>query len=225
LRLVNAVIKDWACECIFFFNYNRVRMGLGNPYVEDHMNALFDKDRADALRAELRFLDPADCELAIVERLCEALNPGRTRFVLPFRFRNAQGNRTSHHLIFVTKHFRGYEIMKGVMARESSQTQQGVATLEYNPADRRYPVLFDLARPLEELEGLLLCDFAGKTVAFKQLYESHSVGKPYIGSNYRQVLKKMEDEGIITSEKPGAQKRRKGTFADDVVITFPQKGK
>jgi len=35
LQLVNAVVKDWACECIFFFNYNRINMGLNNEFVED----------------------------------------------------------------------------------------------------------------------------------------------------------------------------------------------
>ncbi len=223
LGLVNAVVKDWACECIFFFNYNRVNMGLGNPYVKEHMDALFGEDRAEALRAELQSLDAANRELAVVERLCEALNPDGRRFVLPFRFRSAQGNRTSHHLVFVTKHFLGYNIMKGVMARESSQRQQGVATFEYNPADRRFPLLFDLARPLDELEGMLLSDFAGRTISFRRLYEAHSVGKPYIDSNYKQALKRLEDKGLIAAEKPG-KKRRKGTFADDVVITFPRKG-
>ncbi|MBE3096211.1 MAG: three-Cys-motif partner protein TcmP [Planctomycetota bacterium] len=224
LGLVNAVVKDWACECIFFFNYNRVRMGLGNTYVEDHMNALFGKDKADALRAELRLLDSGDCELAVVERLCQALDPDHRRFVLPFRFRSARGTRTSHHLIFVTKHFRGYDIMKRVMAGESSLRQQGVATFEYNPADKRFPVLFELARPLDELEGMLLATFAGKKTTFPRLYEAHSVGKPYIDSNYRQVLEVMVEKGLITAQKPDGRKRRKGTFADDVVITFPQKG-
>ena len=40
-------------------------------------------------------------------------------------------------------------------------------------------------------------------------------------SNYKQVLKTLEDATIITADKPG-KKRRKGTFADDVVITFPE---
>jgi three-Cys-motif partner protein len=41
LRLVNSVLKDWACECIFFFNYNRINAGLGNAIVAEHMEALF----------------------------------------------------------------------------------------------------------------------------------------------------------------------------------------
>jgi len=39
LQLVNAVLKDWGCDCLFFFNYNRTSMGLPNELVEEHMNA------------------------------------------------------------------------------------------------------------------------------------------------------------------------------------------
>jgi len=223
LQLVNAVVKHWACECIFFFNYNRINMGLHNEFVEEHMNALFGKARADALRSKLQTLSTIDRELTIVEELCQALNPARDRYVLPFRFKDDRGSRTTHHLIFVTKAFRGYDIMKHVMAGESSKQEQGVATFEYSPADARYPVLFEMAQPLDELEAMLMNSFAGRSMTFKQLYEQHSVGKPYIGSNYKHVLKKLEEAGIISADKPG-KKRRKGTFADDVVITFPQRG-
>ena len=68
---------------------------------------------------------------------------------------------------------------------------------------------------------MLVKDCSGKRVTFKQLYESHSVGKPYTDSNYKQVLKTLEDAMIVTADKPG-KKRRKGTLADDVVITFPE---
>jgi len=30
LRLVNSVLKDWGCDAIFFFNYNRINMGINN---------------------------------------------------------------------------------------------------------------------------------------------------------------------------------------------------
>lgn len=223
LKLVNAVVKDWACECVFFFNYNRVNMGLTNPFVEDPMNALFGKERADTLRNLLPSLAPVDRELTIVEELCAALNPTGTRFVLPFRFRNDDGTRTSHQLFFVTKHFLGYNIMKNVMASQSSRSQQGVASFEYSPADARFPLLFELARPIDQLERMLTNDFAGKTISFAALYENHSVGKPFVETNYKHALTNLENASLITADKPG-KKRRKGTFADDVLITFPKKG-
>jgi three-Cys-motif partner protein len=222
LQLVNAVVKDWACECIFFFNYNRINMGLNNELVKEHMNALFAKDRADRMRAELEKLSAGRRELMIVEQLCSALNPTGDRLVLPFGFKADSGTRTSHHLIFVTKHFLGYHIMKGVMAGESSKKEQGVAGFEYSPADKEYPLLFEMSRPLDNLKTMLLSDCAGKRMTFKQLYETHSIGKPYTDGNYKQVLKSLEEANVITANRSGGPRRR-GTFADDIVIQFPER--
>jgi hypothetical protein len=219
---VNAVVKDWACECVFFFNYNRINAGLGNDAVKEHMNALFG-EQANVLRQELEGLDPTTRELTIVERLSGALNPDRKRLVLPFRFRR-DNRRTSHHLIFVTKNFRGYDIMKKIMANESSKIEQGVASFEYNPADERFPTLFELNRSLEQLHILLLREYAGRSINFLELYEEHSVGRPYVDSNYKAVLKQMEKEARIIATKPGGVKRRPGTFANDVLITFAKGG-
>jgi len=222
LQLVNAVVKDWACECVFFFNYNRINMGLANEAVRQHMDALFG-DQADDLRRQLESLDPVTRELTIVERLSAALNPDGKRFVLPFRFRR-DNERTSHHLIFVTKHFLGYDIMKKIMAKESSKTEQGVASFEYNAADIRFLTLFEFSRPLDELGSLLVHEYAGKTISFEELYQSHSIGRRYVDSNYKAVLKQMEEEGKIRASKPGGAKRRNGTFANDVLITFAKGG-
>ena len=70
----------------------------------------------------------------------------------------------------------------------------------------------------------MLKDYAGRTVSFKGLYEGHSVGRPFTDSNYRAVLKSMENRGLLTAAKPDGQKRRKGTFPDKVLITFRSGG-
>ena len=41
LRLVNSVLKDWGCDAIFFFNYNRINMGITNEFVNKNIMALF----------------------------------------------------------------------------------------------------------------------------------------------------------------------------------------
>ncbi len=110
LKLINSVLQNWGCDCIFFFNYNRVNMGLNNEVVREHMNALFGKERADALRRRLPGLSPADRENLIVEELANSLKALGAPFVLPFAFKNEKGSRTTHHLIFASKNFKGYEI-------------------------------------------------------------------------------------------------------------------
>ena len=56
LRLINSVLKDWGCDCCFFFNYSRVNAGLGNDAVEKHMDALFGSERASSLRHASRIV-------------------------------------------------------------------------------------------------------------------------------------------------------------------------
>lgn len=227
LRLINSVLKDWGCDCIFFFNYNRINMGLHNEAVEEHMNALFGEERADKLREKLEPMLPQDRELTIVEEIAQALKEMGGKYVLPFRFKNDHGNRTSHHLVFVTKHVRGYEIMKEIMAKESSSTQQGVPTFEYNPATHNQPLLFELSRPLDELADMLLSEFAGRRMAMVEVYNQHHVGRRYIKYNYKEALAKLEIEGKIKC-RPRAKLRRKRkgktTFSDKVTVTFPQRG-
>jgi len=224
LRLINSVLKDWGCECIFFFNYNRINMGLSNPIVKAHMDALFGEERADKLRERLDPMDPVDRELAIVEEICEALVEMGGRYVLPFRFRNANGNRTSHHLIFVSKHPLGYGIMKEVMARESSTLEQGVPTFEYHPASAQQPLLFELARPLDDLENMLLHEFAGKTLSMVEVFDRHNYGHRYIKKNYKDILSKMEQSGKLIGDPPCTKRpKRNGevTCADKTRFAFP----
>jgi three-Cys-motif partner protein len=226
LRLISSVLKDWGCDCIFFFNYNRINMGLGNPIVKHHMDALFGRERADELRKQLEPLSPEERELVIVEAISQSLKERGGKYVLPFCFRRANGERTSHHLIFVTKHVRGYEIMKEIMAKQSSSSTQGVPSFQYNPASEKQPLLFELTRPLDDLAELLLEEFAGKTLQMRQIYEQHHVETPYIKSNYKQVLINLEEQGKIITDPPADQRpKRKGevTFADGVKVTFPKK--
>jgi hypothetical protein len=101
-------------------------------------------------------------ESTIIEELTSAIREMGGTYVLPFRFRNAAGSRTTHHLIFVSKHVRGYEIMKDVMARESSSSDQGVPSFEYNQASHNQPFLSNFVKPLDGLATELLERFAGK---------------------------------------------------------------
>ncbi|MGL5196485.1 MAG: three-Cys-motif partner protein TcmP [Chroococcales cyanobacterium] len=226
LKLIGSVIKSWGCDCIFFFNYNRINMGLSNATVQEHMNSLFGKERADLLREKLEFKRPYERELIILEDISQALKEIGGDYVLPFCFKDATGSRTSHHLIFVSKHVRGYEIMKEIMAKQSSSTEQGVPLFEYNIATQSQPLLFELSKPLDDLTEMLTDKFAGKTMTMKQVYEQHHVGTRYIKGNYKEALKKLEQSGKILANPP-ANKRRpfKGeiTFADKVQVTFPSK--
>ena len=197
-------------------------MGINNPLVREHMNSLFGRERAHELQVDLTSMSPGERELSIVEAISQSLKEKAGQYVLPFRFKDERGTRSSHHLIFVSKNRTGYKIMKEIMATESTTLEQGVPSFEYNPASRRQPFLFEYSRPLDDLAGILLTDFAGRTLTMKQIFDRHNVGTPYLSRNYKDSLIKLETDGEIQTNPP-ADERRKGTFGDGVKVTFPPK--
>ncbi len=228
LRLVNALIKDWGCDCIFFFNYNRINMGLTNDFVKEHIDAIFEETRGKELRTLLEPLSSAEREFVILEELIKAIQERGGNHVLPFCFKNAQGQRTSHHLIFVSKHPLGYTIMKEIMAKCSSESKQAVPTFQYTPVGPKQQTLFEFTRPLDHLGPMLLNDFAGRKLKMREIFEQHHIGKPYIGENYKEVLKELEKDGKIVADPPMDKRRKRKdipTFGDDVMVKFPKEVK
>lgn len=226
IELIGSVLKNWGCDCILFFNYNRIQASLTNPKVTEHMDALFGKDRAAKLREELESVPSQEKELAIIEAVTAALYDAGATYVLPFCFKDAHRKCTSHHLILATKHVRGYEIMKDIMAKESSSDIQGVPLFEYNSATRRQVRLFEYSRPLEDLEEMLLSEYAGTTHSMREIFERHNIGRRFVSRNYKDALISLERQGKITTNPPANQRpQRKSipTFADDVMVTFPNK--
>jgi three-Cys-motif partner protein len=217
--LIRGVIKDWGSDCVFFFNYARINAGVSNPSVFEHMEALFGEDNFKEMIERLPH-KPAAREKIILEYLTKAMTEAGAKYVLPFRFRNNNGKRTTHYLIFVSKHPLGYEIMKGIMAPESSQFEQGVPSLEYSPAVAGFGTLFP--RALNELEDALTIEFAGKTISMSDIYHTHNIGTRYIERNYKDALLNLERSGRIVANPP---KRRANTFGDNVMATFPPKPK
>ena len=228
IQLINSFVRNWGCDCIFFFNYNSINRSITIDAVEEHIDALFGKDRADELRSLPPSVEPSDRESSIIEGISESLQEKAGEFVLPFRFRDERGTRTSHYLIFVSKHIRGYNIMKDIMAEEGTNLDKGVPSLEYNPATHDQIPLFESLRALEELADKLMEYFAGKTVTMQQIYNQHhdrfTVGTRYIKNSYRECLIKLEADGKIQADPPASDRRkRKGnvTFGPRVKATFP----
>lgn len=224
LDLISSTVKGWGCECIVFFNYNRINAAINNPMVDKLIDGLFGMDAAEALRQKLVPLSPSEREATIVEAMAQAIKGQSVRYVLPFRFQHGTRNRTSHYLIFVSKNQRGYEIMKDVMANRSTSATDGVPSFDYCSADARQPLLFGLSRPIEDLEQSLLNTFAGQTLNFKDIFERHNVDTPYVEKNYKDALRHLESSRTVVANPEASRRHKRGgvvTFGEKVLVTFP----
>jgi len=221
LGLIGSVLKDWGCDCIFFFNYVRINAGLNNPKFDCHIDSIFGTNRAKELRDSIRKKKPRKREELILFYLKDALKEIGGEYVVSYKFYKTDMNRTSHFLMFVSKNILGYKIMKGIMAELSSHKYQNVATFEYNPHVRDYG-LFP-PTPLDELEKILLQTFNGKTLSVGDIYQKHNFGTPYIESNYKEALLHLEEKQQVYTNPPADKRpKRSGklTMADAVFITF-----
>jgi three-Cys-motif partner protein len=223
LALIATILPYWGCDCILFFNYNRINAAVNNPVFAANMADLFGEERLRGLLPALDGLSPNDRELVIIERISEALHELGGEYVLPFRFVTEGSDKVSHHIIFVSKNVLGYKIMKDIMAKYATSEAPGLGSFQYNPSLADQPVLAGYALRIDDLKYLLPVAFQGKTLTMQEIYQQHNVGTPFIEADYKQVLVELEAEGKI-STTPAASKRPKRngkpTFADKVMVSF-----
>jgi three-Cys-motif partner protein len=223
--LIEGVTKNWGCECVFFFNYNRINAAISAKIFRERMAAIFGDTRAAELEKKIMTVSgkPHEREEAIVDALTEALeklNNGDS-YVRPFRFK--KNNRTSHMLVFVTKDPKGYRVMNEIMAKEGFRDAKGIPF--YTHHEDNVPATADLFhREFTDLKKMLLRDYAGKTRTMLQIYEEHSLKKNYISINYKDALNELEAEKKIEADPPAADRpKRNGrpTFGDNTKVTIP----
>jgi three-Cys-motif partner protein len=159
--LIRGAIKDWASECLLFFNYDRINRDLENSLAKDNIDDLFGKLRADKLRERVKAEIPYKREEIIIQEFCEALREMGGQYVLPFCFLNRKKNKTSHYLIHITKHLLGYGIMKEIMGDYSIKDSDGVPTYTFDPKPIKQ-LLLNYNRPLAELKKICCQNFEGK---------------------------------------------------------------
>jgi len=166
-------------------------------------------------------MNPLQREQTLMAEFAEALAEIGGQHVLAFRFRDEAGLRTSHHLVFVTKHPLGLDIMKNIMAKESTAHHFGTVPFEYDPTMLDQAAFFREREVAPGLDEMLLDRFAGLEVGINEIYRTHNVGTPYVRSDYVKVLDALARDDRIETLRMNGKKRRPGTFPPDVLATFP----
>lgn len=228
MNLINRLINNSGSDCIFFFNYNRINMALSsNTKFDEHLKSLFGDTRTAELKKRLAHQPPEQREPIVLNALIEALRENKSNYVLPFKFYSTEMLRTSHFIIFVTKHPVACKIMKQIMYSNSAKDSDDVATFSFEDS-RNFGVGFEqltiFDRPIQSLRGDILRKCAGKTISVGSIcneidcdFSSHFVSK-----NVKDVLKQLELEGKISVVGGRKQKYRSGklNMPDGAVIQF-----
>lgn len=215
LDLLSRFLRPFGNDLIFFFNYNRISSGLHCSLFDESIDRIFGKQVATSLRARIarEKVKGSEKERLIVDAVGEAFSPfgAQTPVYYPF---HAKG-RLSHHLMFISKVPLGNEIMKAVMAGESTR-----GTFGFDEATERQPLLFpDLN--IEELSRDLLQRFAGQTISFSDIgvHEHAQLGMPA----HKKAIQLLERQGevVVLSYEKARRMTTKGiSVPDDAILVF-----
>lgn len=219
--LINRLIESNGSDCVFFFNYNRINMALSsNTYFDDHLAMIFGVEGTQALKDKLSRVASDKREEIVVEALVDKLKENKARHVLSYKFYCKEMRRTSHYLIFVTKHDLGCRIMKGIMANQSYKDADGVATFELKDrtnfsSQSEQLNLFD--RPLDGLCSELVQKFSGERINIGLLCTSitQDDSNQFVEKNVKDALRRLEEQGVVIVEG------RIKTMTSTGVITMP----
>ena len=228
MNLINRLINNSGSDCIFFFNYNRINMALSsNTKFDEHLKSLFGDNRTAELKKQLAHQPPERREPIVLNALIDALRENKSNYVLPFKFYSTEMLRTSHFIIFVTKHPLACKIMKQIMYSNSAKDSDGVATFSFEDS-RNFGAGFEqltiFDRPIQSLRDDILRKYTGRTVSVGSIcndvdcdFSSHFVSK-----NVKDLLKELELEGKISVTTGRKQKYRNGklNMPDGAVIQF-----
>ena len=215
-NVIGQLLKGWGNDVVFFFNYSDVNRALSNPVMERNMSDLFGQSVYNSLALELDKCAPRERRKVIIDAFIKAATDRLEAYALPFGFSGQGTHRESHHLIFLSKHFRGYEIMRDVMLKRNNRQGGSLSDLGFSDINKGYNFLFEFGENPDNLHIRLQEKHSNKALNRDDLYERDCIGTVFTKKDYNAALKKLEVEGNleIKSSKP---KRRVGQFKD---VTF-----
>ncbi|MER2058194.1 MAG: three-Cys-motif partner protein TcmP, partial [Niallia sp.] len=153
--LIFSLVKDFGSDCVLFFNFNRVRMGITNRLVDRHMKNIFGEERHEYMKQVIPDMDKDLKEAFIIEMLSQSFSDNGKHLILPFKFVSEKKYQTSHYIILISKSPLGYQIMKDIMAKESTLHEEGIAGFSYIPVKhlkKHHSVQLSILENYEESE-------------------------------------------------------------------------
>ncbi|OGI07091.1 MAG: hypothetical protein A2Y40_02170 [Candidatus Margulisbacteria bacterium GWF2_35_9] len=224
-KMLLAMVRDWGCDIILFFNNNRFSKWLERKEKVWTIDNYLGNYLANNLRQMLRGNIPREEAKSIVMKAFQqSLENIFGVNMVPFQFLSKKEPRINHHMFFLSRHFMHYHIMKEIMARASTRMDYGVPSMTYNPIDLTKLKKAENTDKLTALENDLTHYFRGKTLSVWSIYVKHSVGKPYTLQNYKDALIQLEvDRRLKANPFVGNRPFRNGysTMANKTIITFP----
>ncbi|MCI8627741.1 MAG: three-Cys-motif partner protein TcmP [Lachnospiraceae bacterium] len=220
LNLISAFGKDSGTDVIFFFNYNDINRAITNSKVLSEMLELFGEKHYKLLLKKIQNQHGQNRESIVVNEMAEAIRDIGIPHLLPFRFKFAGQERTSHYLIFASKNKTAFSIMKDIMYSIGEKDFNNIGKFEFIPScDKEHfqqlSIIDLFTTTFEDFKRYLCEQYHGKSMSVKNLIEQDITNTKFVRSQYKDALKQLEAEGKIYCNS-----HKKNSMGDNVFVIF-----
>jgi hypothetical protein len=205
-------LAGWGNEIFLFVNIKRIHAAIENEKFDELMKALFpttiEKIRKDRRYSAVSVYERLNLIMANLASEFEKSVSGKL-FHCAFKFQEEDSDATSHFILHLTKHSKGYELVKqiyynydnigAVLERDGSYTFDAKKMGESSDAMLNFG-----DQNVKALSEILQKKYRGKTMTAQKLFNEHQPSGKYCGSHYAKTLRDMVEKGLV-----------KATFTDN----------
>jgi three-Cys-motif partner protein len=210
--LMKRLLSRQRCEILITIMVDSINRWLTHPHstVRDHVVETFGTDEAVAIS------EGRGDRVTGLKELYHSQLSNIAQFVRYFEMRDHK-NRIQYYLFFASNNSLGHLRMKEAMWKVDPK---GEFTFS-DATDPGQQLMFS-SPTIEPLMNALLSRFHKTTVLVETVHSYVADHTAYISKHMREALGRLESTRAITLQdtKNNGQKRRRGTYPDDAIVTF-----
>lgn len=199
-------MHGWGNEIFLFVNIKRINAAVENKIFDDLMKSLFPKF-INKLRKDRRYGATVYERLNLIMANLEAEFKhaiGDNIFATPFKFQESDSKATSHYLLHITKHPKGFELIKSVYHQfdniGAALDRDGSYTFDEKRMGTSPNSMLAFDDPnIAALSEMLLKQYKGQRLTALSLFNEHHPKTKFAGIVYRDALRKLEEKGEIVA--------------------------
>jgi three-Cys-motif partner protein len=212
-KLVQRLLKNPKTEVFINIMADSINRFLDHPdpLIKNHIVDLFGTPQV------LQIINTGRNGIAQLRGLYQAQLEKCAKFVRYFEMRD-EDNRVIYYLFFATNNRLGHIKMKEAFWKVDSSNGYHFS----DATNANQLVLFE-EDPSKSLAELLTTQFQGQRITVSVIQEYVEDHTPYLASHMKKAFRQLEEQDRLCVDpcKQGGAKRKKGTFPEGVVVTFP----
>lgn len=203
--VLSKFLTNWGNEIFLFVNTKRINAAIDNGKFDELMQSLF-PTTIEQLRKDKKYR-----AVRVYERLALIMDNLSSEFKKAvqgdlfcsvFKFQEEDSEGTSHFILHLTKHKKGYELVKQVYYDfdniGAALDKDGHYTFDAKRMDVPKGSSIDFGDlNVAVLQEQLLKKYKGRVINTRELFDEHQPSTKWAGSHYLKTLRKMVAEGVI----------------------------